>query len=152
MRICESRGAGERGAFLLGGFAGAAEFANVGFLGSADLSLSGKSIVRRGAHIITVAMKTTTAVKPAMFVSAAALFCLCGCADSHLHGPAPESAPKSVLADAPKGAGEIRKVEIFSVRGGLARGIAANSRICRRALPISRLSCRGRKIRRRFCF
>ena len=43
--------AGE-GAFLLGGFAGAAEFANVGFLGSADLNLSGKSIVRRGSHIL----------------------------------------------------------------------------------------------------
>ena len=112
--------AGE-GAFLPGRFAGAAEFANVGFPGSADLRLFGKSIVRRGAHIITVAMKTTTAVKTAMFVSAAALFCLCGCADSHLPGPAPESAPKSVLADAPRGAAESGSLKYFPYGADCAR-------------------------------
>lgn len=56
-----------------------------------------------------------------MFVSAAALFCLCGCADSHLHGPAPESAPKSVLADAPKGAAKSGRLKYFPYGADCAR-------------------------------
>lgn len=74
---------------------------------------SRKSIARRGAYIITVGVKMTTAVKTAMFAYAAALPFLCGCADLPQPGPAPEGAPKSVLADAPKGAAESGGLKYF---------------------------------------
>ena len=66
-------------------------------------------------------MKITAAIKNAIFASAAALPFLCGCADFPQPGPAPESAPESVLADAPRGAAESGGLKYFPYGADCAR-------------------------------
>ena len=66
-------------------------------------------------------MKITAAIKNAIFASAAALTFLCGCADFPQPGPAPEGAPESVLADAPRGAAESGSLKYFPYGADCAR-------------------------------
>ena len=66
-------------------------------------------------------MKITAAMKNAIFASAAALTFLCGCADFPQPGPAPEGAPESVLADAPRGAAESGSLKYFPYGADCAR-------------------------------